>query len=148
MGAARRTAAPISESLSMPVMPQPQQAAPAQPGAKPAAPFGQTSAMAPTPNKGAEAAAMQKLAMGVKLIGDAFAAAGATSELGQKILEVLPKLSKMVPLGASTPASERNTMQDVAMKNAQQNQAMQQFRQQQAVAQQGGSQKPPMGMAA
>lgn len=102
--------------------------------------------MAPTANKGAEAAAMQKLAMGVKLIGDAFAAAGATSELGQKILEVLPKLSKMVPMGASTPASERNTMQDMAMKNAQENNMMQRFRQQ-AMA---GGQKPPMpqGMAA
>lgn len=136
----------------MPEMPQQPQAAPAQPGAKPAAPFGQTSAMAPTANKGAEAAAMQKLAMGVKLISDAFSAAGATSELGQKILEILPKLSKMVPMGASTPASERNTMQDMAMKQAQQNQQMQQFRQQQMAAQQGGAQKPPMpaqqGMAA
>jgi hypothetical protein len=135
----------------MPEMPQaaPAQAAPAQPGAKPAAPFGQTSAMAPTANKGAEAAAMQKLAMGVKLVGDAFAAAGATSELGQKILEILPKLSKLVPAGASTPATERNTMQDMAMKQAAQNQQMQQFRQQQMAAQQ---QKPPMaaqpGMAA
>lgn len=137
----------------MPEMPQQPQAAPAQPGAKPAAPFGQTSAMAPTANKGAEAAAMQKLAMGVKLISDAFSAAGATSELGQKILEILPKLSKMVPMGASTPASERNTMQDMAMKQAQQNQQMQQFRQQQMQGAQGGAQKPPMqappqGMAA
>lgn len=89
---------------------------------------------------------MQKLAMAAKLIGDAFAAAGATSEIGQKIMKFLPKLTELIPPGASTPASERNTMQDVAMKNAQQNQMMQQFRQQQAGA------KPPMpaqqGMAA
>ena len=121
---------------------------PAQPGQPPAAggqaPFGQSSAMGPTPNRGAEAQAMQKLAMAVKLVGDALGAAGATSELGQEILKFLPKLSKLVAPGASTPASEKNGIDQMAMKNAQQNQAMQQMRQKMMQGG-GGGQQPPQG---
>lgn len=80
---------------------------------------------------------MQKLSMCVKLLGDALGQAGATSEVGQKILEILPKLSKMVTPGASTPASEKNNIEQMSMKNAQQNQQMQMLRQQQAKAAQG-----------
>lgn len=115
------------------------------PGAKPPGgtpPFGQTSAAQPTANKGNEAAAMQKLAMAVKLLGDAFSSAGPMSELGQGIMKHLAGLAKLVPVGASTPATERNQMQDMALKNAQQNQMVQQMRQQQAAGQ--GGQKPGM----
>jgi len=96
--------------------------------------------MSQTPNRGAEAGAMQKLSMAVKILGDALGQAGATSELGQKILEVLPKLSKLAVPGSSTPASEKNTLEQTAMKNAQQNQQMQMMRAQQMKAAQGGGQ--------
>ena len=122
-------------------------AAGGMPGAKPP-PFGQTSAMQPTANKGSEAAALQKLAMAAKLVGDAFSAAGATSELGQKIMKFLPKLTELVVPGASTPAGDKNQLEQMAMKNAQQNQMMQQFKQQQMAGQQGGASKPPMPQAA
>jgi len=85
---------------------------------------------------------MQKLGMAVKMIGEALGQAGATSELGQKILEVLPKLSKMIVPGSSTPASEKNTLDQTAMKQAQQNQQMQMMRQQQMKAAQGGGGQP------
>ena len=91
---------------------------------------------------------MQKISMVVKLLGDALGQAGATSELGQEILKVLPKLSKLVAPGSSTPASEKNVMEQTAMKNAQQNQQMQMLRQQQAKAAQGGGQPAQPGMAA
>lgn len=97
--------------------------------------------MAPTANKGMEAGAMQKLALAVKLLGDAFVQAGATSELGQGIMKHLSGLAKLVPAGASSPAGERNGIENMAMKNAQQNQMMQQMRQQKM---QAGQQQPPM----
>lgn len=107
----------------------PAQMQPGQPGAQqPQAPFGQTSATQPTPNRGAEAAAMQKLAMAVKLLGDAFVQAGATSELGQGIMKHLSGLSKLVPVGASSPATERNNIEQMAMQNSQQNRMMAQQR--------------------
>lgn len=97
-------------------------------------PFGQSSATQPTPNRGNEAGALQKLAMAVKLLGDAFSQAGATSELGQGIMKHLSGLAKLVPPGTSTPASENNTLQNVALKNAQQNRAMEMMRAQRAQA--------------
>lgn len=126
--------------------PQPGQV-PGQPTA-PQPPFGQTPATQPTANRGAEAAAMQKLAMAVKLLGDAFVQAGATSELGQGIMKHLSGLAKLVPVGASTPATERNGVEQMALKNAQQNQMMQQMAQQRAMAQQQGGQQQQMPRAA
>lgn len=122
------------------------QAQPGQPAGQKAAPFGQTPATQPTPNRGAEAAAMQKLAMATKLVGDALAEAGAASQIGQELLDVLKKLSKMVTPGSSTPASEKNTLDQVAMKNAQQNRQMQMLRQQQMG--QGGQGQPQQPAAA
>lgn len=113
-------------------------------GAKPP-PFGSSPATQPTPNRGAEAAAMQKLAMGVKLIGDAMAQAGAASELGQNIMKHLQGLAKLVPVGGSTPTSDKNTLEQAQLKNAQQNQMMQQMQAQRA---QAAAKPPQMAQAA
>lgn len=101
-------------------------------GQKPAqpqgAPFGQSPATQPTPNKGAEAAAMQMVAMAVNVLGQAMVKAGAASELGQGIMKHLAGLSKLVPPGASSPTTEKNTLEQAQLRNAQQNQMMQQMR--------------------
>jgi len=85
---------------------------------------------------------MQILAEAVKMITEALSKAGPTSELGQGIMKHLQGLSKLVPAGASTPASSKNVMEQTAMRNAQQNQAVQQMRQQ-AMQGGGGGGKPP-----
>jgi hypothetical protein len=112
----------------------------APPGGQQGAPFGASPATQQTPNRGQEAKAMQLLSFVVKHLGDAVAMAGAGSELGQKILKPLQDLSKLVVPGSSSPASDKNTMEEMQMKNAQQNQMMQQLRQQRMQQAQGGGQ--------
>lgn len=59
---------------------------------------------------------------------------GAGSDPGQALLDAVKKLAKFVPSGSVTPASQRNQLEQMAMKQGQQNQqmqALQQMRQQQ-----------------
>jgi hypothetical protein len=119
-------------------MPPAGQAMQPKPAAPQQAPFGTTSATQPTSNRGSEAAAIQQVAAAVKSLSNAFGLAGATSELGQEIMKVLPRLSKLVPPGSSTPASEKNVLQQQAMKNAQANQGAMAMR----AGMQGGGQRP------
>jgi len=123
----------------------PMQGAP--PGGQQGPPFGQSSAVQSSPNRGSEAKAMQLLSVVVKHLGDALAMAGATSKIGQELLGPLQKLSKLVVPGSSTPSSDRNMMEEMQMKAAQNNQMMQQLRQQRMQGAQGGGQGGPPGMA-
>ena len=63
--------------------------------------------------------------------------AGATTDIGKACLDALNKLVKYVPAGSVSPASAKNNIEQMAMKNAQQNQQMQALKQQQ-----GGAQPP------
>ena len=63
--------------------------------------------------------------------------AGATTDIGKACLDALNKLVKFVPAGSVSPASAKNNIEQMAMKNAQQNQQMQALKQQQ------GGQQPP-----
>lgn len=65
--------------------------------------------------------------------------AGATSELGQVILKMLNLGAKHVQAGEVSPAAEKNTIEQLLMKNAQNSQQMQQMKPQ------GGA---PQGMPA
>lgn len=85
---------------------------------------------------------MQRLGMIVKQLGDLIPMLGATSEIGQAVMKAVQNLAKHVPPGAVTPASEKNTLEQLALKNAQQNQTVQQMRQQG----QGGQGGPPQAM--
>lgn len=98
----------------------------------------------PTPNKGYEAAGMQKLGVVVKMMGELIPLLGANSEAGQEILKVLPRLAKYVPAGAVTPAGERNSLEKSMLTNQQNSAQLAQMKQ--GAAQQGGGQ--PQGMAA
>ena len=100
-------------------------------------PFGTSGATAPTPNKGYEAAAAQRLGLVIQQLDEVIKISGAASEMGQAVFEAMKKLMKFVPPGSVTPASAKNNIEQMAMKNAQQNQQMQALKQQQ-----GGAQPP------
>ena len=99
--------------------------APAPPGGQPAQPpFGQTPATGATPNKGYEAAGLQKLGVVVKQLEGLIAELGATSEPGQAVLKALNSLVKFVPAGSVTPAAQKNSIEAQQRSMAQNNQQM------------------------
>ena len=101
---------------------------PGTPGAAPQAaeaPLGVSSATGPTPNKGYEAAAKQRLGVVIRQLEQMVPLAGANSEIGKDILKALNMLAKHIQPGEVTPAAERNTLETMSMQN-QQNMAMQQ----------------------
>lgn len=111
--------------------------APSAPQQQQQPPFGASPATGPTPNKGFEAAAAQRMGLVVKQLTELVSLAGATSEIGQAALKMLNIGVKMVPAGSVSPAGEKNNIEQMAMRNAQQNQQMQALKAQQA---QGGQQ--------
>ena len=113
---------------------------PGQPPQQPQAPFGQTPAVGPTPNRGHEAAGLQKLGVALQNLQDALPLLGANSEPGQALLDMIKKLAKFVPPGSMTPAANRNQLEATAMKQGQNNQQMQQLKAMQAQKMQGGGQ--------
>lgn len=103
-------------------------------------PFGSTSVTGATPNKGYEAAGLQKLGVVVKQMEGLLVEVGAGSDVGKAVLEALNKLVKFVPAGSVTPAAQKNAIeaqQRQLMQNNQQMAAIQQMRQQGAQGQQG-----------
>ena len=109
----------------------PEQApAPAPSGGQQQPPFGSSPATGPTPNKGYEAAGMQRLGLVVKTLEELVPMFGAASEPGKAVLEALNKLVKLVPSGSVSPAAEKNQLQQMQMRNTQQNAQMQALKQQ------------------
>jgi hypothetical protein len=118
---------------------------------QPQAPFGSTPAVSPSPNRGHEAAGLQKLGVALQSLTDALPLVGASSEPGQAILDMIKKLAKFVPPGTMTPAANRNQLEATAMKQGQNNQQMQALKAMQAGGQQGkpgGAQPQPQPAAA
>lgn len=115
-----------------PGTPQPQQPPP-----------GVSQATGPTPNKGYEAAAAQRLGLVVQQLDEIVKLTGASSEIGQTVFEVLKKLLKYVPAGSVSPAAAKNNIEQMAMRNAQQGQQMQALKAQQGQQQQPAQQMPP-----
>ena len=141
----RKASAPQGPQVRL--MPIP---APAAPGGQPAQPpFGQTQATGATPNKGYEAAGLQKLGVVVKQLEALLPEVGASSDIGKDVLDALKKLVKYVPAGSVTPAAQKNSIEEQQRKMAQNNQqmqAVQQMRQKMAGGQGQGGGQP--GMAA
>lgn len=67
---------------------------------------------------------------------------GATSEVGQAALKMLNIGVKLVPAGAVTPAAQKNSLDQMQMKNQQQNQQMQALKAQSQQGQQPAQQMP------
>lgn len=109
--------------------------------------MGSTPATGPTPNRGLEAAGLQKLGILVKQMEQILPEVGASSEAGQAVLKALNSLVKFVPAGSVTPAAQKNSIeaqQRAMAQNNQQMQALQQMRMQGAQ----GAKPPGMGAAA
>ena len=106
-------------------------------------PFGSTPATGSTPNKGYEAAGLQKLGVLVKQMETLLPEVGASSEVGQAVLKALNSLVKFVPAGSVTPAAQKNSIEAQQRNMAQNNQQMQAIQQmRQKMAQGGGGQQP------
>ena len=104
-------------------------------------PFGASPATGPTPNKGFEAAAAQRLGLVIKQLEELVSMAGATTEVGQAALKMLNIGVKLVPAGSVSPATSKNNIEQMAMKNAQQNQQMQALKAQRMQGQGGPAQQ-------
>src|SRR5215472_3796487 len=110
----------------------PQQAPTAGPSGQPQAaqpPMGSTPATGPTPNKGFEAAGLQRLGLVIKQLTDLLPQVGVGSDVGKDVLKALNSLAKHVPSGSSTPGAERTNIDRMAMQNSQNNAMMQKMRQ-------------------
>ncbi len=111
--------------------------------------MGASSATGPTPNRGLEAAGMQKLGLIVKQLTELLPLLGAGSEPGQAVLKTLSSLSKFVQPGSVTPAAERNITEQQMIQQVQNAAMLQQMKQ--ASMQQGAGGAPggpPMGARA
>ena len=125
--------------------------APAAPGGQPPqSPFGSTPATGATPNKGYEAAGMQKLGVLLKQMEGILPEVGAGSDVGKVLLDCMTKIAKFVPSGSVTPAAQKNSIEAQQRSMAQNNQQMQAIQaMRQKMAQGGGGQQQPgVGAAA
>jgi hypothetical protein len=116
-----------------------------QPTSQP--PMGVSPATGPTPNKGYEAAAVQKVGTVIKQLEEALPLVGSGTDIGKAILECLNKLGKFAPPGAVSPQAQNNQLQQAQMKNMQ-NQQMAQTLNKGAGAPGGGMGGQMPGMAA
>lgn len=110
-------------------------------------PFGTTPATGPTPNRGFEAAGLQRLGAVVKQLEELLPMVGAGSEHGREVLKALTILVKLVPAGSTSPASQRANIEQMAMRNTRDNQQMQAL-QKQRMEGQSGPQAAPGAQAA
>lgn len=114
------------------------EATPAVPGQdQQQAPLGHSSITGPTPNKGYEAAAKQRLGVVLKQLTGMLDLVGPTSDIGKKVLKWISEMSKMVQPGEVSQASERSQIERMALQNTQQGQNVAQMR--------GGAQQPQQG---
>jgi len=88
-------------------------------------PFGSSPMTGPTPNRGHEAQALQKLAVIIHDLEEIIPLVGSGSEAGKDVLDALKKLGKHVQPGAVSPAAQRNVLQNAQLRNAQQAKMMQ-----------------------
>lgn len=112
------------------------------------APFGSSPVTGPTPNKGFEAAAGQRMGLIVKQLQDMLQMVGAGSEIGKTVLKMLNMGVKLVPSGSVTPAAERSNLERMQMQNTQNNQQLAALKQSQAGQGGGGQQAQPQQQAA
>ncbi len=118
---------------------------PSPAGQAPQPPFGVSPATAPTPNRGYEAAAAQKMGLITKQLTEILQLTGVQSDMGKTILKMLNDASKIAPPGSVGPAQEKNNIESMAMKNAANNQQMAQLKQQMAGGGAPGAGGPPGG---
>jgi hypothetical protein len=99
--------------------------------------MGSSPAVTPGQNQGLMMAGMQKVGTALKMLTEALADYGATSEEGQKIVSALKNLGTLSKPGSVSPAGEANQLQKAQFQNAQNGQMLQMLNKQQ--------QQPPGG---
>lgn len=97
--------------------------------------------MGATPNRGFQAAALQKLGVLVKEMESLIPMLGVATDEGKAVYDALGKLAKFVPSGSVTPASQRNVTQEMMQRANQNGQMQKQLDQQRAQGGAGG--QPP-----
>lgn len=119
--------------------------APAQQGSPQQPPFGASPATGPVPNKGYEAAVLQRLGLVLKQLMEMQSMAGAT-DVGKDVNKAIGILLKHVPDGSVSPAAEKSNIDRMSMQNTQQNAQMQALRQRMMQGGGGGGAQgaPPM----
>ena len=136
----------MPDQATTPAAAQPGQTQPQQ------APFGVSSITGPTPNRGYEAAAQQRVGALVNQMMDIVKLTGVSSELGQALLKAVTGLSKHVPPGTVSNAQERNALEKAQLQNRENGAMQQQLRQMgqqgQGAAPGGAGQMPMMRAAA
>jgi hypothetical protein len=118
-------------------------ATPGSPEPQKTPPFGSTPAVGPTPNRGYEAAGLQRLGAVVKQLEELIPLFGAGTEPGKAVLEALTKLVKLVPPGSVNPASQKNNIEQMAMRNTRDNAQMQALQAQRMQGAQGQQPQAP-----
>ena len=126
----------------------PQAAPAASPTSPQQPPFGQSPASQPTPNRGFEAAGLQRLGLIVQQLQEILPQVGAGSDVGQAVLKSLTSLSKFVPPGSVTPAGQKQQIEQMMQKQQQGNQQMQMLAQQRQAGAGGGQPQQMPGKAA
>lgn len=81
--------------------------------------MGGSPATAPTPNRGYDMAALQRIGVLIKGLEETMVLVGAASEIGKDVLKAIQVLTKHIPTGTSTPASQKNTLESMLLKNGQ-----------------------------
>lgn len=130
-------------------MPEPSPAAnpPGQPPSG-APPFGSQGAPTPSPNRGYEAAGLQRLGNILTELNQIETLVGFGSEAGKAVRKAMDALSKFVPPGSVTPSSQQQMAQRMmqsGQQNNQQMQALQKMQQQGAGGGAGGGGMSPGG---
>ena len=104
--------------------------------------MGNAAASQPTPNRGFEAAGLQRLGLLLQQAGEIAPMLGVGSEAYNMLQDFIKKTSKLVPPGSVTPAAQKQMIERMQQGQTQNNQQMQAL-QQQRMAQGGGGQQQP-----
>jgi hypothetical protein len=120
-------------------MPEMTPQAPGQQGQQPQQPpFGSNPAAGSTPNSGYRAAGLQKLGVLIDGLATLIPMLGATSDEGKDVIDAVRKLGKHIQPGATSPAQQKSTLEQMLMKSQQNGQVGQQLQAQRAQQAQGG----------
>lgn len=107
------------------------------PGTPPA--MGAGGASMPTPDAGAEAAALGQLAWVLRGMEEILPLVGANSAIGEALVPMIQKLGKMIPPGGGSPGIERNALDQMQQQQQQEQPMLQRLRAMGAGGQAGGT---------
>lgn len=87
---------------------------------------------------------MQGVGVVLNKLAEILPTVGPASEIGKAVSKAIDALVKVVQPGTVSPAAQKNTLDQMQMKNAQQQQTMKQMQPGAGGGQPGAGQQPPM----